>query len=159
MDTGEQTCFWYLGSLHTLLNQVDTDINQANNYITWWTDVAYWTWILWSLTTQRDSLKNRQSQTLLAIEDFERSLFNQIKSLLQFYLKEQRTAIIQSVDNLRVQLVASKTVGNKLMFEQHLKSMESLQYKLFLLDRIQFAHDFEELVPFLKEFLYGGGKL
>gem|GEM_PF-4792874 len=59
------------------------------------------------------------------------------------------------MDSLRGKLLTAKTVGNQLLFEQYRKDMESLQYKLFLLDRIQFSHDFEELVPFLKEFLYG----
>jgi len=155
MDAWEQKCFAYLAGIHQQITQVDTDLEQANNFITRWTDTEYRTWIVWTLRGRKSSLQSSQTQTLLAIEDFERSLFNQIKSLLQFYLKQERNWVISDVDSLRGKLLTAKTVGNQLLFEQYRKDMESLQYKLFLLDRIQFSHDFEELVPFLKEFLYG----
>jgi len=159
MNSGEQKCFSYLAGIHTSLLDVQWDILQANNYITRGTDVDYRTTVLSSLTTQQESLENKKNQALIAMQDFERSLYNQIKSLLKFYLADQREGVLSQVEWVRWLLQASKESWNGVLFQQYLNQMESLQYKLFLLDRIQFSHDFEELVPFLKEYLYGGGQL
>jgi len=159
MNTGQQKCFTYLSTLTATIDQVDADLLQADNYISRWTDVAYRTSVQWSLRLQRDGIQEKKSQAILAIDDFERSLFNQIKSLLRFYLSEQRTEVLVSVEEVRAELLMAKNDGNTQVFQQHLTTMEWLQVKLFLLDRIQFAHDFEELVPFLKEYLYGWGEL
>ena len=159
MNTGQQKCFDYLATIHQQLQQVTWDMQQASNYITRGTDVAYRTSINDNLMVQRSDLESQQTQALIAIRDFERSLFNQIKSLLQFYLADQRTWVLSSIERVRVQLENSKTAGNAALFQQYSTNMETLQVKLFLLDRIQFAHDFEELVPFLKEYLYGWGEL
>lgn len=66
--------------------------------------------------------------------------------------------MLSNVQRARTQLMQAKVSGNEIRFKQLLENMEQLQYKLFLLDRIEFAHDFEELVPFLKEYLYGDSK-
>ncbi len=159
MNSGQHKCFDYLTVINNELIQVGSDLTQASNYITWWTDIDYWKWVQTSLLTQTKSLKAQQTQALIAIRDFERSLFNQIKSLLNYYLADQRTDLLQTIDRVRVELEDSKRVWNEARFQQYLRNMETLQSKLFLIDRIQFAHDFEEMVPFLKEFLYGTPQL
>lgn len=119
--------------------------------------MSYRNQVVDSLQDQKNILIKRRSQTLLAVSDFERSLFNQIKSLLVFYLADQRDDVLRSVERVRNQIVAARDIGAEMSFRSLLGTMEGLQYKLFLLDRIQFAHDFEEMVPFLKEYLYGNG--
>ncbi len=159
MNTWQQKCFDYLASIHQDLTQINTDLTQANNYISFGTDVSYRNSVVETLLDDRDDLRLLQSQAIIAINDFERALFNQIKSLLQFYLAEQRTWVLNSIERLRIQIDTAKRTWNTLQYTQLINNMETLQIKLFMLDRIQFAHDFEELVPFLKKYLYGSWQL
>ncbi len=151
-----QKCFTYLKSLDSTIMTVQHDISLARSYITRWTNVEYWTEVVTSLENKEKLLKRLQSQTILAINDFERSLFNQVKNLLQYHLAWERESVLRDVERKRAQLEWAKAVGKYEEYKQLSQTMEILQYKLFLLDRVQFSHDFEELVPFLKEYLYGG---
>lgn len=158
LNEWNQKCFWYLNAFDTSLSQLQQDISQAKSFIDAGSDTEYRSSLVDSLTQEKTKLEVLQSQLLIAISDFEGALFNQIKSLLVFYLAEQRESVLGNVDRLRWHLITARVAGNELQYKQLLNNMEILQYKLFLLDRIQFAHDFEELIPFLKEYLYGSWK-
>ncbi len=157
LSTGTKKCFGHIAETTQSIQQVESDIAQANAFISLWTDVAYRNEVLLTLASQKKSQERTKTQVLLAMSDFERSLFNQIKSLLVFYLSEQRSGVLRSIQSISNQSTVALESWNELSFKNLASTMEWLQYKLFLLDRIQFAHDFEEMVPFLKEYLYGNG--
>jgi hypothetical protein len=148
-------CFYYLETLDWDIADIQSDMSQAQQYIAWGTDKDYRAVILVDLQAQKEILTRSKAQLVVAIDDFESSLFVQIKRLLRYYLASQREWVLSNIQRSRTQLMQAKVAGNELWFRELISNMESLQYKLFLLDRIQYAHDFEELVPFLKEYLYG----
>ena len=150
-----QKCFSYLNTLETTIGKLDSDISQAQNYITWWTDVTYRSSIYKALNTQKTALELSQQQVVVAMDDFERTLYMKVRRLLKFHLTDDRDTTLADIKQVNKELEKSKLWGYDLLFKQLSAQMEQLQYRLFLLDRIQFAHDFEELIPFLKEYLYG----
>ncbi len=154
MNWGDQKCFSYLAEIDSQITLIEVDMLQAQNYIIRWTDVDYWTLIYEKLERQKLWFTTARDQSLIAINDFELSLFSQIKNLLKFHLSKDKEGVLSDIKKVRISLSESKKAWNELIFQSWLQSMEQLQYRLFLLDRIEFSHDFEELVPFLKEYLY-----
>lgn len=90
LNQGDATCFTYLQTLDVDIAQIEDDMLQAQQYITWGTDSDYRGVVLIDLQSQKTILTRSKNQLLVAIDDFEASLFVQIKSLLRFYLADQR---------------------------------------------------------------------
>jgi len=82
LNSGTQKCFDYLSAMESSISQLDIDISQASDFIVRGNDTSYRNQVLATLNKEKSSLLKTKSQTLVAISDFERSLFNQIKSLL-----------------------------------------------------------------------------
>lgn len=153
LQSGNQKCFSYLSTTQISLTELNNDLRQARDFITWGSDVDYWTTVVASLETQKSSLETSRDQTIAAIVDFERALFIQIQSLLEFHLTDDRTSALTGVRTTKEQLIQARLRWDTILFNNLQSTMEWFQHTLFLLDRILFAHDFEEMMPFLKEYL------
>lgn len=149
-----QKCLDYLSEIDWSLQKIRNDIVQAKSYVWRWADITYRTEVYNTLINQQNLLIASREQTIVAIDDFEQSLFTKIKTLLKFHLDADKQLAIQSIASLRNQLTLARNSGDSQMFRQLLPRMELLQYQLFLLNQIESSSNFEELVPFLKQYLY-----
>lgn len=85
--------------------------------------------------------------------DFETALFQQVKDLLQRPITSEKQHLLSRINIMRETMQTTKKQGSKDTYTLIVTKMEDLQYRLFVMDRMLFASDFEEIVPFVKEYL------
>jgi len=110
LQSGNQKCFAYLSTTQISLSELNNDLRQAKDFITWGSDVDYRTTVVDSLDTQKSSLETSRDQTIAAIVDFERALFIQIQSLLEFHLTDDKTAALTGIRVTKQQLGQARMI-------------------------------------------------
>lgn len=147
----------YLADVNTQLWEVEKNIIAAENHIRLEQDVAYRKGVLSSLYTQRTAVELLQEKLLVAVNDFELDLFRQIHALVRFQLKGDREKVFAKEEEAKQAMQYAKKTGNIDTLIKEIQIIEYYQKRIALLDRIQFSASFEEMMPFLKEYLNLGG--
>ena len=138
------------------VDEVDSDIQQAETYITEGNDVSYWQVVQIDLLQKKADLENLRHQFDVAISDYEQELFVKIKGIVWYYLMPKRQEVIEKLDKADLLLVRLKLMGDTENYHFVVEQVELLQQQLILLDRIRFAYSFAELIPPLKIYINGG---
>lgn len=152
LNDGE-LCFDYLARLNTKINAVQQDIQNAEFLISQWQDASFWSWVLAWLKGEESILLDQQSVVIASMQSFEASLFTQIKTLLQKPINAEKKLRLDRINIMRETMESTKKQWLTDSYQLIVTKMEAMQYELFVMDRMLFSADFEEMVPFIKEYL------
>lgn len=152
LNDGE-LCFDYLAELNTKTNAVQQDIQNAEYLISIWEDVSFRGGVLQWLRGEEGILLDQQRIVIASMKDFELALFGQIKTLLQNPITAEKSLRLTRINNLRETMESTKKQWLSDTYQLIVTKMERLQYELFVLDRMLYSSDFEEMVPFIKDYL------
>ncbi len=151
-------CLDYIRETEQRLDEVNKNIIAAQNHIRLKQDVVYRQWVLTWLQWERTSIQVLKEKLVVAIDDFEWDLFRKIHALVRYQLKGDREKVFARREDAMSQARKSKSSGDVHWFVRATQRVEYYQKRVHLLDRIHFAQSFEEMMPFLKEYL-GAEKL
>ena len=152
LNDGE-LCFDYLAKLNIKINAVQQDIENTDFLIEKGEDIDFWRGILSGLKGEENILLNQQLVVIASMKDFEAALFLQVKTLLQRPISAEKQQRLSRIDIMRETMESIKKQWLTDSYELIVAKMETVQYELFVMDRMLSSNDFEEMVPFMKEYL------
>jgi len=146
-------CFDFLENINAEITPLKKDIENAQIFVDQWVDVEYWKGIQSSLQSNMDILEQQQNVIITSMADYERTLFARVKELLTNPITSEKKHLLSRVNMLRETMEITKKQWAEDTYKLIVNKMEVFQYRLFVLDRMLFATDFEEIVPFVKQYL------
>lgn len=149
----DKLCLSYVHETSKRSKELADNIAAAQNHIRLKQDVEYWQWVSTALQLERAGIESLKEKMLAAITDFERDLFRKIHALVRYQLKWDREKVFAKDAEITQQWVIAKESGDLNALVLAIQRREYYQKRIALLDRIHFAASFEELMPFLKEYL------
>ncbi len=148
-------CFDYLKSMQDEINELDNDILRAQWYVNAGTkdDQAYWNWVVENFSNKKQERVSLRDRVIVAVDDYELSLFSRVKGLTTYYLKPERELLFEKQGQATSLLVRLKAAGDVPKYLFVLEKLDGIQYRIWLLDQIRFSQNFSELIPPLKAYL------
>lgn len=153
LSTGDQLCLSYFKWITQLLVKTNQDLETAinNSKVTSWYDKVYRDGIVATLLKKKDDMLVVQQELTSALKDFEKELFVRVKSIIGYYLLPRATELSQKIAQGKKLLHRLMIAGDMNQYVFARQQMQSWEYEMMFLDRMQQASTFDVLLPPLKQ--------
>lgn len=152
-SNGSQKCLDYIKSINSKIETIDTNLVTINGYLSWGSDVEYWSGIKSNMVAQKQQFVDLKSKIIQYMSSFEWELFLKIKKLLNYYLKSDLKKLNESYSISSQELKFALSSWNEWLYIQTIDKLENIVLKINLITLILNSDKFESMIPYIKHYI------